>query len=105
VELFAIQLWEFNFHPYEGIIKSFLWHMGQGRLRIRKMTNHMGYMWIKDSFVELVFRDQQHQMRKMPHMSRDHESWVASDGNHAMVLNPSEMIFTIAPMTKVNVRV
>jgi len=34
----------------------------------------------------------------MPHMSRDHESWVASDGNQVMVLNPSEMIFTIAPM-------
>jgi hypothetical protein len=33
-----------------------------------------------------------------PHMSRDHESWVASDGNQVMVLNPSEMIFTIAPM-------
>jgi hypothetical protein len=39
----------------------------------------------------------------MPHMSKDHESWVACDGNHAMVLNPSEMIFIVAPMTRVSV--
>ncbi len=27
VELFAIQLWEFNSHPYEGRVKSFLWEL------------------------------------------------------------------------------
>jgi hypothetical protein len=27
VELFAIQLWKFNFHPYKGKIKSFLWQL------------------------------------------------------------------------------
>jgi hypothetical protein len=31
-----------------------------------------------------------------PHMSRDHESWVANDGNHVMVPN-------LALMTRVNV--
>jgi hypothetical protein len=36
----------------------------------------------------------------MPHMSRDHESWPADDGNHVMVPNPSEMISTVATMTK-----
>jgi hypothetical protein len=25
VESFAIQFWEFNFHPYEGKIMRFLW--------------------------------------------------------------------------------
>jgi hypothetical protein len=24
----------------------------------------------------------------MPHMSKDHESWIVDDGNHVMVLNP-----------------
>ncbi len=38
----------------------------------------------------------------MSHMSRDHESWVADDGNHVMVPNPSEMICTIAPMIRAN---
>jgi hypothetical protein len=32
------------------------------------------------------------------HMSGDHESWVANDGNHVMVPN-------LAPMTRVNVHV
>jgi hypothetical protein len=30
----------------------------------------------------------------VPHMSRDHESWVVDDGNHIMVPNPNEMIST-----------
>jgi hypothetical protein len=38
----------------------------------------------------------------MPHMLRDHESWTIDDENHVMVSNPSEMIFTIALMTKVS---
>ncbi len=38
----------------------------------------------------------------MTHMSKDHESWVEDDGNHVMVSNPSEMIFTITLMTKAN---
>ncbi len=41
----------------------------------------------------------------MPHMSKDHELWVANDGNHVMTPNPSEMISTIAPMTRANARV
>ncbi len=41
----------------------------------------------------------------MPHMSRDHESWVAGDGNHAMVLNSNEMIFTSALVIRASVRV
>jgi hypothetical protein len=36
----------------------------------------------------------------MSHMSRDHESWVANDGNHVMVPNPNEMISTTTPMTR-----
>jgi hypothetical protein len=36
----------------------------------------------------------------MPHMSRDHESWVANDENHVMVPNPNEMISTTTPMTR-----
>ncbi len=41
----------------------------------------------------------------MPHMSKDHESWVIDDGNHVMVLNLNEMISTVAPMIRVNARV
>ncbi len=41
----------------------------------------------------------------MPHMSKDHESWVTNDGNNVMVPNPNEMIFTTAPVTRVNTRV
>jgi hypothetical protein len=36
----------------------------------------------------------------MPHMSKDHESWATNDGNHVMVPNPSEMISTIALVTR-----
>jgi hypothetical protein len=35
----------------------------------------------------------------MPHMSRDHESFVIDDGNHVMGRNPNEMISTIALVT------
>jgi hypothetical protein len=28
----------------------------------------------------------------MPHMLRDHESWVTYDGNHVKIPNPNEMI-------------
>jgi hypothetical protein len=35
----------------------------------------------------------------MQHMSIDHESWVADDGNHLMVLNPNEMITLV---TRIN---
>jgi hypothetical protein len=38
----------------------------------------------------------------MPHMSIDHKSWVANDGNHVMVPNLSEMI---TPMTRANAQV
>jgi hypothetical protein len=31
----------------------------------------------------------------MPHMSKDHESWVTNDGNHVMVPNPNKMISTL----------
>jgi hypothetical protein len=41
----------------------------------------------------------------MLHMSRDHESWVATDANHVMVPNLSEMISIIAPMIRVSMRV
>ncbi len=41
----------------------------------------------------------------MPHMSKDHESWVVDDGNHVMVPNPNKMISTAAPMIKVSARV
>jgi hypothetical protein len=40
----------------------------------------------------------------MPHMSRDHESWAIDDGNHVMVPNPNEMIFTTTPLTRTNAR-
>ncbi len=60
-------------------------------------------MWIKDSFVELVFQDQWHHFETMPHMSRDHESWVINDGNHVMVPNLSEMVSISTPMTRINV--
>jgi hypothetical protein len=36
----------------------------------------------------------------MQHMSRDHESWVANDGNHVMVPNPNEIISIVAPVTR-----
>ncbi len=39
----------------------------------------------------------------MVHMLRDHESWVANDGNHVMVPNLNEMISTIAPMISINI--
>ncbi len=39
----------------------------------------------------------------MPHMSRDHESWVINDGNHVMVPNLSEMVSISTPMTRINV--
>jgi hypothetical protein len=38
----------------------------------------------------------------MPHMSIDHKSWVANDGNHVMVPNLSEMN---TPMTRANAQV
>ncbi len=38
----------------------------------------------------------------MPHMSKDHESWVVDDGNHVMVPNPSEMISIGAVVTRAN---
>ncbi len=38
----------------------------------------------------------------MPHMLKDHGSWVTNDGNHVMVSNPNEMISTVALMTKAN---
>jgi hypothetical protein len=41
----------------------------------------------------------------MPHMSKDHESWVTNDGNHVMVPNPNEMISITTPMTRANARV
>jgi hypothetical protein len=41
----------------------------------------------------------------MLHMSRDHESWVANDGNHVMVPNLSEIFSTIAPMIRASMRV
>jgi hypothetical protein len=31
MELFAIQLWESNSHPYKGGIKSFLWQLVHGK--------------------------------------------------------------------------
>ncbi len=40
----------------------------------------------------------------MPHMSRDHELWVTDDGNHVMVPNPSEMISTVALVTRASTR-
>jgi hypothetical protein len=36
----------------------------------------------------------------MRHMSRDHESWVANDGNHVMVPNLNEMISIITLVTR-----
>jgi hypothetical protein len=53
-----------------------------------------------DSFLELVAPNEM-----MPHMPKDHESWVINDGNHVMDPNFSEMIFTTTPMIKVNTRV
>jgi hypothetical protein len=41
----------------------------------------------------------------MSHMSRDHESWAANDGNHVMVPNPSEMISTVALVIRASMRV
>jgi hypothetical protein len=41
----------------------------------------------------------------MPHMSKDHESWAANDGNHVMVPNPNEMISIVTPITKACVQV
>jgi hypothetical protein len=41
----------------------------------------------------------------MPHMSKDHESWVIDDGNHVMVPNLNEMISIVAPMIRVSARV
>jgi len=38
----------------------------------------------------------------MPRMSKDHESWVANDGNHVTISNPNEMISTIAQMIRVS---
>jgi hypothetical protein len=38
----------------------------------------------------------------MPHMLKGRESWATNDGYHVMVLNPNEMISTIAPMIRVN---
>ncbi len=42
---------------------------------------------------------------KMPHMSRDHESWATDDGNNVMVPNPNEMISTTTPVTRVSTQV
>jgi hypothetical protein len=41
----------------------------------------------------------------MPHMSRDHESWVVDDGNHVMVPNPNEMISTNTLVIRVSAQV
>jgi hypothetical protein len=41
----------------------------------------------------------------MPHMSRDHGSWAANDGNHVMVPNPNEMISIATPMIRVSAHV
>jgi hypothetical protein len=38
----------------------------------------------------------------MPHMSRDHGSWVTNDGDHVMVPNPSEMISIATLVTRAN---
>jgi hypothetical protein len=38
----------------------------------------------------------------MPHMLKDHGLWATYDKNHAMVLNPNEMISTAPLMTKAN---
>jgi hypothetical protein len=65
------------------------------------MAHHMGQMRIKDSFMELVFHDQWHYMKRC-HMSRFHQSWAVDDGNHVMVPNPNEMISTTALVTRVN---
>jgi hypothetical protein len=50
-------------------------------------------LFIGASFLGLVALDEM-----MPHMSKDHESWLIDDGNHVMVPN-------LAPMTKANVHV
>jgi len=52
------------------------------------------------SFSRLVALDEM-----MPHMSKDHESWVVDDGNHVMVPNLNEMILIVAPVIRVNVQV
>jgi hypothetical protein len=41
----------------------------------------------------------------MPHMLIDHESWAMDDGNHVMVPNPSEVIFTTTLVTRSNEQV
>ncbi len=51
------------------------------------------------SFLRLVAPNEM-----MPHMSKDHKSWATYDGNHVMVLNPSEMIFITSLVTKTNTR-
>jgi hypothetical protein len=33
-------------------------------------------------------------------MSKDHEPWATNDGNHVMIPNLSEMISTVATMTR-----
>jgi hypothetical protein len=69
------------------------------------MTNHINQMWIKDSFMELIFLGLVAPNEMMLHMLKDHESWAIDDGNHVMVPNPNEMISTIAPTIKANIRV
>jgi hypothetical protein len=38
----------------------------------------------------------------MPHMLRDHGSWLTNDGNYVMVSHLNEIISTAALVTKVN---
>ncbi len=38
------------------------------------------------------------------HVSKDHESWVIEDGNHFMVLSPSEMISTTTLVIRISAR-
>jgi len=41
----------------------------------------------------------------MPHMSRDHHSWVEVDGNHVIIPNLIEMISTTTPMIRASAHV
>jgi len=76
---------------------------GLGKVKDREDDQSYGLDADQGLFCEVGFSGSMASNETMPHMSRDHESWIASDGNHVMVLNPSEMIFTIAPMTRFSV--
>jgi hypothetical protein len=60
------------------------------------MANHMGQMLIQDFFCKVGFSRLVAPDERMPHMSKNHESRVIDDGNHVLVTDSIEMIFTSA---------